>query len=154
MLYRVLFGVPLGLIATRQGIDKITNNQYLSFPQWSPKVVDLSANLLLFLVIQFAYLISTSWLTHVCHTSELWTSNFWQHENLKILATQKLWQQKILKKFWLYRNPKRSFWQKSGGKIIILNPQKITISQIFTIETHLFLSPQYLWSLCLPSVQG
>jgi len=33
VLYRVLFGVPLGLIATRQGIDKIMNNQYLSFPQ-------------------------------------------------------------------------------------------------------------------------
>ena len=34
MLYRTLFVVPLGLIATRQGIGQITNDQYLSFPQW------------------------------------------------------------------------------------------------------------------------
>jgi len=49
----------------------------------SPKCVDLSANVLPFLVIQFAYLISASRLARVSHTSELWTSNFWQHENLK-----------------------------------------------------------------------
>ena len=37
MLYHVLFGVPLGLIATCQGIGKITNNQCLSFPQCNGK---------------------------------------------------------------------------------------------------------------------
>jgi len=41
VLYRVLFGIPLGLIATRQGTDQITNNQYLSFPQWhKTKAID------------------------------------------------------------------------------------------------------------------